>query len=278
MYPELFRIGPLSIHSYGVMLALSFIVGIYLAVRKGERRGIRGEEIVNLGFIIIITSIIGARLAYVVFHLDEFRGRWLQTFWPVQENGVIGLGGLILLGGFVLAFLSAAVYIYHKKLPFFRLADSIAPSIALGIFFTRIGCFLNGCCFGVQSELPWAVTFPVHSPAGAVMGTIPIHPTQLYSALYGLIIFGVLIWMDYKRSFDGLIIGLFLILYGISRFTVDFFRYYESQMFIVGGLEFNQVVSLLMVGGGLGIILYQWRLSQADGTGARLTHPGKRET
>ncbi|MFN2127406.1 MAG: prolipoprotein diacylglyceryl transferase, partial [Anaerolineales bacterium] len=144
MHPELFLIDPFAVHSYGVMLAISFIVGIYVAVKNAEKRGIKGEEIVNLGFIIIIASIIGARLFYVLFHMNEFRGRWLYAFWPVQEDGTIGLGGLILLGGFILAFVSAVVYMWYKKLNFWKIADSMVPAIALGVFFTRIGCYLNG--------------------------------------------------------------------------------------------------------------------------------------
>lgn len=257
MHPELFRIGPFSVHSYGVMLALSFIFGILIAVRNGERRGIKGEDIVNLSFIIIISSIVGARLFYVLFHLNEFKGRWLYTFWPVQEDGTLGLGGLILLGGFILSFISVAVFIIYKKLNFWKIADSIAPALGLGIFFTRIGCFLNGCCFGKACQVPWGMEFPPDSPAGAVMGNVHIHPTQLYSSLYGLVIFLILMWFERHRKFDGWNIGLFLILYGIARFVVDFYRYYENQMFVFAGLEFNQVVSLLMLISGIIIIFYQ---------------------
>jgi phosphatidylglycerol:prolipoprotein diacylglycerol transferase len=264
MHPELFKIGPFAIHSYGVMLALSFILGIYVAVRKGEKRGIKGDEIVNLGFIIIIASIVGARLFYVLFHTEEFSGRWLYAFWPVQEDGTVGLGGLILLGGFILAVAAAAVYIYVKKLNFWKLADSIAPAIALGVFLTRIGCFLNGCCFGKACSYPWGVSFPPHSPAGATMGSIHIHPTQLYSSFYGLVIFGILMFLDRKPVFDGALLGVFLILYGLSRFTVDFFRFYENQMFLIDGLQFNQIISLLMLFSGILLIGYRWKLHQSS--------------
>lgn len=258
MHPELFRIGPFAVHSYGVMLALSFILGIFLAVRKGEKRGIKGDEIVNLGFIIIVASIVGSRLFYVLFHTEEFQGRWLYAFWPVQEDGSIGLGGLILLGGFILAFFSAALYMYFKKINFWKVADSMAPSIALGVFFTRIGCFLNGCCFGTACDVTWGVIFPPHSPAGSVMRDIPIHPTQLYSSIYGIIIFLLLVYLDKRGFYDGFLISAFLILYGISRFVVDFFRFYENQMYLVAGLQFNQVVSLIMFISGIGILLYRW--------------------
>jgi len=255
MNPELFRIGPFTVHSYGVMLALSFILGIFIAVKRAEKKGIKGDEIMNLGFIIILASIIGARLFYLFFHLEEFKGRMIYAFWPVQENGTIGLGGLILLGGFIFAFISATFYLIYKKLNFWKIADTIAPSIALGIFLTRIGCYLNGCCFGKACNLAWGVQFPFNSPAGSVMGNVHIHPTQLYSSFYGLAIFLILLWFDRKSYFDGLLIGIFLILYGISRFMVDFFRYYEDQMFLIDGLQFNQIVSLLLIIAGIVMIV-----------------------
>jgi len=259
MHPELFRIGPLAIHSYGVMLAFSFLIGIYLAIRNGKKRGIKEDEIVNIAFIIIVASIVGSRLFYVLFHLDEFRGRWLYAFWPVQEDGTIGLGGLILLGGFILAFLSASVYMAVKKLNFWKVADSLVPSVAFGVFLTRIGCYLNGCCFGKACDVPWGVTFPLDSPAGSIMGNTLIHPTQLYSSIGGLIVFFLLMWLQRKKVFDGLLTGTFFILDGFFRFAIDFYRYYEQQMYLIDGLEFNQIVSLLMFLAGIAMIIYQWK-------------------
>ena len=262
MHPELFRIGPLAIQSYGVMLALSFIIGIYVAVHLGEKKGLKGDDIVNIGFISIVASIVGSRLFYVIFHTEEFQGRWHYAFWPVQEDGTIGIGGLILLGGFLLALFSSLVYMNKKKLNFWKIADSIAPAIGLGIFFTRIGCFLNGCCFGKACDLPWGIIFPFNSPAGSIMTEIHIHPTQLYSSLYGVLIFGILIMLNRYKFFDGILIGTFFVLYGISRFFIDFYRFYESQMFIINGLQFNQIVSLIMLISGIGILFYRYKISK----------------
>lgn len=264
MYPELFRIGPVTINSYGLMLALAFIVGIYLAIKKGEKRGIDSNTIVNLAFIVMISAIVGSRLFYVLFHLEEFRGRWAYTFLPIQADGTIGLGGLIFLGGFLGALLSGAIYIHVKKLSFRKIVDSVAPSLALGLFFGRIGCFLNGCCFGKACDLPWAVTFPPNSPAGYQMMDASIHPTQLYSSFYGLLIFIILMMLDRKERFDGFLFGVFLILYGIARFTVDFFRFYENQMFLVDGIGFNQIVSFLLVIAGA-LLLYPKREKKTGG-------------
>lgn len=267
MHPELFRLGPLVINSYGLMLALAFIFGLWITHYKAAQRKIDPNEVTNLAFVAMISSIIGARLLYVLFHLDEFRGRWIYTFLPVQEDGTIGLGGLILLGGVLGGFLAGSVYVYKKRLPYWKIADSVAPALAFGIFLGRIGCFLNGCCFGKACNLPWGVTFPPHSPAGYVMGNISIHPTQLYASLYGLAIFGILMYLDRKSRFDGFIFGVFLILYGIARFIVDFFRYYENQMFLFAGLGFNQLISLLMLIAGA-VILWKRRETAVVASGA----------
>ncbi len=254
MYPELFRIGPLVINSYGLMLALAFILGLWITNYKAAQRKIDPNDIMNLAVVVMISSIVGARLLYVLFHLDEFRGRWLYTFLPIQPDGTIGLGGLILLGGVLGGFLAGGIYVVQKGMPFWKVVDSVAPALALGIFLGRIGCFLNGCCFGKACDLPWAVTFPPNSPAGLIMKDMAVHPTQLYASLYGLIIFGILMGLDRRPRFEGFLFGMFLILYGIARFSVDFFRYYESQMFIIAGLGFNQLISLLMFLAGLIIV------------------------
>lgn len=255
MYPELFRIGPLVINSYGLMLALAFIVGIFLALKKAEKRGIDNNTIINLAFIVMVSAIVGSRLFYVLFHLEEFKGRWLYTFLPIQPDGSIGLGGLIFLGGFLGAILSGAIYIHKKSLSFWKVVDSVAPSLALGLFFGRIGCFLNGCCFGKACSLPWAVTFPPNSAAGHQMAGVAIHPTQLYSSAYGLLIFIILMLLDRKNHYDGFLFAIFLLIYGVSRFIVDFFRFYESQMFLIDGIGFNQILSFLLVISGIILLL-----------------------
>ncbi len=251
MHPELFRFGPVVVGSYGVMLAIAFMAGIYITMRLAERREIDRDKVLNLCFIILIAAIIGSRLLYVVTHLDEFQGRWLYTFLPVQPDGSIGLSGLIFLGGFIAALLAALVYVKKQNIPAFKMADSAAPALAFGLFVGRIGCFLNGCCFGKICDTALGVKFPAGSAAGFVMGDVYLHPTQLYSSTYGLIIFVILMLINYKKVADGLIAAVFLVLYGIARFTVDFFRYYEEEMIVAGGLDWNQIISLIMVIGGV---------------------------
>ncbi len=267
MYPELLRLGPFVISSYGVMLSLAFMFGVVITTKLAEKRKIDSDEVINLSFVIMISSILGARLLYVLFHLDEFEGRWIYTFWPVQRDGTVGLSGLILLGGVIGAIFAGLIYCGIRRLPVWKTADSMAPALAFGIFLGRIGCFLNGCCFGKACEWPWGIQNPHHRIVGDAVGNLHIHPTQIYSSIYGLIIFLVLLSMNRKGKPDGYLTGMFFILYGISRFTVDFFRYYESQMFIFAGLDLNQVISIIMIMCGTLIVMVKRHTGKSTVTG-----------
>ncbi len=258
MHPVLFKIGPLEIHAYGLMLALSFLLGIYLAMRRGDKRGIDRNIIMDLSLFVVIAAIFGSRFLYVITHVEEFRGRWLDSVNPIQSTGQIGIAGLSMLGGVVLALLVIIIFCWIKKVSLIKLGDIMAPSFALGIFLTRIGCFLNGCCFGKACSLPWAVHFPPLSPAGIVQHGQAIHPTQIYSSLYGLLILAILLFVERKRAFDGSTMALFFILYGLARFLIDFVRYYEeSVVFPFLGMIFtiNQAISFLMILVGLGLFI-----------------------
>lgn len=262
MHPVLFRIGALEIRSYGLMLALSFIIGIYFSTKRAKSRGIDPNHIMDLSVILIISAIVGSRLLYVLFHLDEFRGHWMDTFNPFQSDGQIGIAGLTVLGGIILSFISSAIYLHVKKLPFYKFADVLMPAVGFGIFLTRIGCYLNGCCYGLPCEEHghFCVIFPMNSPAGAHFQNIPLVPAQLYSSLYGLIIFTALLVAERWKKFDGFLLALFLILYGIARFIIDIYRYYEDSMVILDvgqrGISLNQGISGLMVMVGIILLFY----------------------
>lgn len=261
MYPTLFRIGALEIRSYGLLLALSFLIGIYLSVKRAKSRGIDPNHIMDLSVILIVSAIVGSRLLYVLFHLDEFKGRWLDTINPFQSSGQIGIAGLTVLGGIILCVISSFIYLRIRKLPFFKFADILMPAVGLGIFLTRIGCYLNGCCYGVPCDEHslFCVEFPYNSPAGSHFPGMPLVPAQLYSALYGLIIFIGLLVAERYQKFDGFLLALFFILYGIGRFIVDIYRYYEDSMVILSidawSMSLNQGISLIMVIVGIIYIL-----------------------
>ncbi|MFO7891779.1 MAG: prolipoprotein diacylglyceryl transferase [bacterium] len=250
MYPILFSIGRLEIRAYGFMLALSFLIGIFWASKRAKQRGLNPNQVVDLSLLILLSSIIGSRILYVFTHLEEFRDHWTDTFNPFQSSGQIGIAGLTLLGGVLLAIIVIVVYCRWKKISLLKLFDVIAPVFGLGVFLTRIGCFLNGCCYGRPCDLPWAMKFPLKSAAGYHFFDTAIHPTQLYSSLYGLIIMIVIVLVDKKKHVDGFITGLAFIMYGIFRFLVDFVRYYEDTDMVSLGfydITINQLISIGMV-------------------------------
>lgn len=262
MHPILFKLGAVEIRSYGLALAISFIVGIYWTIKRSRNRGINENRVLDLAMILIICAVVGSRLMYVLTHTEEFKGRWLDTISPIQSSGEIGLPGLTMLGGVLLCLAALVVFSRVHKISLTRLADVLAPSFAFGLFLTRIGCFLAGCCFGKACDLPWAVRFPLNSPAGAVHLGEHIHPTQLYASLYGLIILIILVLLDRKPRFDGFLMSVFFMLYGVSRFTNDFFRFYESndQFGLFGThFTFNQLISFLMFSTGLTMFIVFYR-------------------
>ncbi len=244
MHPVL--IGPIK--SYGLLLALSFAVGIWVAARRGRAAGFKREFVYDLSFVILVSSLVGVRLAYVLTHLSEFTGHWHRVF-------LINEGGLTLYGGIILALVAGWWWCRRHDVRFLEAADVMIPSVALGIGITRIGCFLAGCCYGEPCSVPWAVHFPDGAPATLQFGPVGVHPSQLYASAGGFVIFGLLIaWERWSRR-PGESLGRFLLLYGIQRFIVDFTRYYEPSQIMELGWSNNQWTSLLLIAIGVGLMV-----------------------
>ncbi len=244
MYPEIFGV----IKSYGLLLALSFVLGMLLSIRRGRRYDLSPEAIMDLVFVVLVSSLVGVRLFFVLTHLGSFHP-WYRAFF-------IWDGGLTLYGG-IIASIAAVWYVCRRRgIPFMVMADIFSPGVALGIGITRIGCFLAGCCFGMPSECSCAVHFPAGSPAVLQFGDVAVHPSQLYASAGGFLVFGLLLLMDRRHSFRGATFGRFLILYSLSRFLVDFSRYYEAEQVMAFGWSNNQWISLgLMAVGAVVLVL-----------------------
>jgi phosphatidylglycerol:prolipoprotein diacylglycerol transferase len=226
MRPILIRIGSLTIYSYGFMLAIAFFVGTLLARHEARRKGIEPDVIFDLVLLIALAGIVGARFFYVIGHWQEFLKKPL-TALAIWQPGLVFYGGL--LGGAIVVI----IFVKVKKLALWDVADMITPSLALGYAIARIGCFLNGCCYGAPSNLPWAVNF----------FDVTRHPTQLYSFGYGLIIFAIVWFTRRKINTPGILFWFFLVLYSVARFTVEFFRVSERVIF---GLSAAQLISILI--------------------------------
>jgi len=248
MYPVLFKIGPFELRSYGVMLALGFLFGIIIASKRAAQKGLEQKFIGDLSIVVIISSIVGSRLFYVMFHTKEFSGHWLDAISPIQSDGSCGLAGLSMMGGVVLAIISGIAYAVQRKQDIYKVADTVAPSIALGYAFGRIGCFLNGCCFGLPTNSPIAVVFPPGSPAGTIFPNTPLIPTQLYASAFGFLLFVDLILIEKIASPpDGVLFGYLLIFYSVYRFIIDIFRFYEPNAIVMKIGSFNLTNNQIIV-------------------------------
>lgn len=260
MYPEIIKLGPIVIRSYGLLLALSVLLGVYYVYRISKQKGYNFDRLFSLAYVLVFGGIIGARLAYVLFHLEEFEGHWLNSFNPFQSDQ-IGIAGLNLYGGILLAVILAFAYMKWRKMPVLQTFDVFAPTIGIGLIFTRIGCFLNGCCYGTPCSLPWGVTFPEGSIPYYTFGSIPLHPAQLYSSLYGLLLFVVLHYRLKRKRFDGEVLGLLFMIEAFFRYAIEFVRYYEDAMHVhLFGAEptYNHLISVGLFTLGLGIYLTQY--------------------
>jgi len=215
MHPEAFQIGNFTLHWYGVAVALGFALGLWLAARRGLREGLRPEWIADLGVPLILGTVVGARTLYVLTY-------WRTQFAPVPLWHVLAVweGGLVFYGGLVGASAAGLGYIFLRGWPLWKLCDALAPSVALGFAVGRLGCLMNGCCYGSACELPWAVHFPDdHKTAG-----LGVHPTQLYDFAWAFALYAALAWGYRRKKFDGQIFALYLAGYAGLRSAFEIFR------------------------------------------------------
>jgi phosphatidylglycerol---prolipoprotein diacylglyceryl transferase len=226
MHPIIFDFGPLTVYSYGLMVALGFIIATLLAAREAEGFNIPKDKVINLSLVILISGIVGARLFYVLINIKEYLSDPLEMVMVTH-------GGLVFYGGAIFAFFSGLVYVKMSRLSVLDVADLISPYAALGHSIGRIGCFLNGCCFGRPTLSPLGVAFQD--------GIVRI-PTQIYSSVYLLFLYIFLrVCLRYRR-FGGEVFFLYLIFYSTGRIFIEYLRG-DNAIFIYG-LTFSQLISL----------------------------------
>ena len=237
MHPILFEIGSLKIHTYGVFVALGFLTAIALAMRQAGREGEDPAKIMDLAFYVIIAAIAGSRLLYVALHYKYYLENPLEII-------KIWSGGLVFYGGLILALAVSIWYFRKNRLPVWKTTDIVAPSIAIGQAVGRLGCFSAGCCYGRETNLPWAVTFT--DPECLARLGVPLHPTQLYSSLNAFLIFLILIIVRRFKRFDGFLISLYVLLYSISRPILELFRGDNRGFLIEGAISTSQLIAIAM--------------------------------
>jgi len=242
------------------MVALGFLLGLWTASRRGLLQGVAPEKIMDLGPWLILGAIAGARTLYVItFWREQFADK------PVWEIFMVQHGGLVYYGGLIGSSLAYIVYCAFKKLPLWKGADILAPSIALGHALGRIGCLLNGCCYGRPCSLPWAVTYPAR-PGGPPAG-VPLHPTQIYESALNFMLYAALAWLYRRKKFDGQIFAAYLVSYAFIRSFVELFRgdYPSYQTYFAGWVTPAHLVSIgILIVGLILLWLLPRRIPQAQ--------------
>ncbi len=261
MYPKLLElrsipiVGQLTLYTYGVLLAAAYLLGLKLAMVRANHRGLDANRVLDLGIYIIISALVGAKLLLLVTDFSTFRADPRELFTLLRSGGV-------LYGGLILAVAVALLYIRRVGLPLWTTCDVFAPGIALGHAIGRFGCLFAGCCYGRETSVPWAITF-TDPFAAANVGTPlnrPLHPTQLYEAGAELLILGVLLWTERKgRPFAGRTFWLYMLLYSISRFIIEFYRGDERGTVFM--FSTSQFISLLLAPLAVVMLVY---LSRAE--------------
>jgi len=241
MFPRLFEIGPLSVYTYGVLLAAAYLLGLQLALVRARQRGLDPQRVMDLGILVIVSALVGAKLLLIVTDFAYFRANPADLFSLVRSGGVF-------YGGLILAVLSAFWYLRRHSLPFWTTTDVFAPGIALGHVVGRFGCLFAGCCWGRPASVPWAITF-TNPLAADLVGTplnIALHPTQLYEAGAELLILVFLLAFERKgRSYPGRTFWAYMLLYAISRFVIEIFRG-DPRGVVFGVMSTSQFISVVL--------------------------------
>jgi phosphatidylglycerol:prolipoprotein diacylglycerol transferase len=251
VYPELFSLGPVTVYTYGVLLAASYLLGLRLAMSRARTRGLDANRVLDLGIYIIIAALVGAKLLLLIVDFDQFRRSWTDLFSLVRAGGVF-------YGGLILSVAVAFWYIGKHKMPLWTTCDVFAPGIALGHVTGRLGCLAAGCCYGKEAvNLPWAIVF-TNPLANTNVGTplnIPLHPTQLYEAGAELLILGILLVTERRgRPFAGRTFWAYMLLYAISRYVIEFYRGDPRGMLL--GMSTSQFISLVLAPLSLAMLVW----------------------
>jgi len=250
VYPELLSVGPVTIYTYGVLLAASYLLGLKLAMWRAKKWGLDASRVLDLGIYIIIAALVGAKLLLLVVDFDQFRSA--AEVWNLLRSGGVFYGGLIFAVGV------AFWYMAKHRMPFWTTCDVFAPGIALGHVTGRLGCLAAGCCYGRPTDVPWAIMF-TNPRAAANVGTplgVPLHPTQLYEAGAALLILVLLLTTERRgRSFAGRTFWAYMFLYAVSRYIIEMYRG-DPRGTVFGIFSTSQFISVLLA--PLSLVMLFW--------------------
>jgi phosphatidylglycerol:prolipoprotein diacylglycerol transferase len=251
-------LGPITLHTYGFLLALAFVAGLWVASREARRQGLDAGRITDMAVWVLIAGLVGAKVALVLVDYQYYQ-RSPRDLWGIFQSGGVFYGGLI--GGALVAWW----YARRHNLGGWRTADALAPGVVLGQAIGRLGCFSAGCCWGKATSLPWAVTFTdvyAARQVGTPMDT-PLHPSQLYESFAAFLIFAFLLWLLPRKRFDGQVTLVYVALYSAVRFMLEFLRGDPDRGYWFGGsVSTSQIVALVLLL-GVAVLLPRLRRTQA---------------
>ncbi|WP_299976752.1 prolipoprotein diacylglyceryl transferase [Desulfobacula sp.] len=237
MHPVFFQIGPLTLRWYGLMIAIACMAGLWVAKQEARRNQIETQKVETFFLFAVLFAVMGARFYYIAF--TEPALFWKNPFAVLA----IWEGGLAIHGAIIGGVLTGIVYTWRQKISFWKFADTLAPSLAIGQAIGRIGCFLNGDAHGYPTTMPWGLIYSPESPAGQMYPGQTLHPTQLYEMVFNLIIFGVLWAMRKKIKTSGHLFLLYTILYSAGRIFVEHFR--ADKLTYLGNISAAQSIGVL---------------------------------
>ena len=250
MYNDLFSVGPLTVHGYGLMVGVGIVAALLLSWRRAGRRGIPENDVTNLALLILVAGFLGAKVFFLITCFDQVRADPLAA---------LGSEGFVVYGALIFGLAALWLFCRKRRERLTLWTDLVVPGLALAQGFGRIGCFLAGCCYGAPTDSCLGVVFPAGSlaPAG-----IRLWPTQLFSSAGDFLLAGALLLFERRKPRDGTLTGLYLLLYGAGRFAVEFFR--SDPRGTVGVLSSSQFISLFFIAGGAALLLM--RRSKEDPT------------
>ncbi len=264
MHPILVKIGPLTIHTYGFLMAVGVACGLWFIYVQAKKSGLDAVRIMDAAFYTIIVSLLGAKL--VLF----FSNAGYYVSYPKELFSLARSGG-VFQGGLAFGLVFALWYFRRKKIPTWRTADLIAPALALGHGFGRIGCFSAGCCYGSECSLPWAAVFKDQYAAQltGVHLNEPMHPVQLYEAVLNFLNFALLFLILKKKRFDGQVFAFYILNYSLIRFFTEYFRgdhgdniYFIRGATALSSLSYPQLACIVgLIGGTVLFVVLKRRKS-----------------
>lgn len=254
MCPILIRLGPLTLHTYGLMMAVGLATAYHLALRQMKRHGLEAKGVEPLFLWVVLAGLLGARLFYfAVEGFDELKKDPL-SFFRIWE------GGLVLYGSIIGGAIALALFSFSKKIPLLKLTDTLAAPLLLGQALGRLGCFAAGCCYGKPTSVAWGVTF--RHPDSLAPLYVNLHPTQLYEFVGDMALLAGALILDRRRSARGFLTSYYFIGYGALRFVMEFLRG-DDRGFLVAGLYPSQWLSMAAVLTGLGLYFYGTKIRRA---------------